>query len=520
MPMSLLHSPRPEQLRAITLAQSLQPGQRLLLTAPTGSGKGSVLAALLIDGWTVACPNLDICDAVARHASVETEGTEAARRKRYESLGLYTYKRLHSRLSDDMVPPAKLACDEAHHGTADTLTETVALARNPTLVGVTATAYRGTPQETEALHAMYHGNVVTVVTLKDCIAKGYTTLPSFDVWPLIDDELISVTGGEFSVRASESAAVEQMPALVARIVETYYDWQYEGSWKQPITLVLPSVEACEQYAQTFRTALGQPGAVETVVADTKGRADRYKRVLARNALLLQVRAVGEGTDIALRVMIDAAPTMSPVLWMQRVGRLTRPGGVSQYIATNHNLMRHAYLFEGLIPPAQLRKTLTAWPNFTPSRRTMCRALGLTGFGRFEPCAVPLADGTDAFMYALRSKTGEDELAALLIPGAPEPLYFHRRSRIVGTERKEVKPGVIVDARVWDRGKWARVKKLPELEKCASMPPHPLTPKQIEWWVKSAPGRGLASSPDSVTARNFAILPILFDAGMKVVTASS
>ncbi len=477
---------------------------------------------------------MDICEGIARSACITTDGSEATKRKRYEAKGLWTYKRLHTYLSGTGTPPSKLCIDEAHHSSCDTTAQLIALARNPTLVGLTATTWRGTPQETQALHDLYHGNVQVLLTLASSLAKGYTTLPTFDVWPLIDDELIDVTGGEFSVRGCETAAVEQAPTLSRRIVET------RGG--RPGTLVLPSVAACEEYARTF-AAMGAE--TVTVVAGTRDRQALFNRVLSGAALLLQVRAVGEGTDLPLRFMVDAAPTMSPVLWYQRVGRLTRPlalrcqcanracpGGsvctdcgstpyleaTSEYIATNHNLMRHAYLFEGLIPAGALKKAVTCWPNgFAPSRRTMCRALGLTGFGRFEPCTVPLADGSDAFMYALRDKTGENELAALLIPGAPDPLYFHRVSRIVGTEAREVAPGVVRDCRVYDRGKWARVAKLPELASCASLPASPLTPNQSRWWESAAERRGLNPSSDGITGRTFAVLPILTDANVRIVT---
>jgi len=506
-PSVTLHKLRPEQETAVAWAAALTPGQRLLCRAPTGSGKSTVEAALLLAGWTVAAPSMDICDGIARAARIEAKGTEAARRKRYEAAGLWTYKRLHSHLAGTGAPPTKLCLDEAHHTGSDTTAQLIALARDPTLVGLTATTWRGTPDETDRLHALYHGNVRTVLTLADSLRQGYTVLPTFDVWPLIDDELIDVTGGEFSVRGCERAAVEQAPTLCRMIVDARNG--------RPGTLVLPSIDACEEYARTFDTMGAE---TVTVVAGTRDRQALFARVLAGDALLLQVRAVGEGTDLALRFMVDAAPTMSPVLWYQRVGRLTRPGGTSTYVTTCHNLMRHAYLFEGLVPAGALKKAVSCWPDgFQPSRRTMCRALGLTGFGRFEPCTVPLADGSDAFMYALRDKTGENELAAVLIPGAPNPLYFHRASRIVGTEAREVAPGIVRDCRVMDRGKWAPVAKLPTLADCASLPASPLTPKQKQWWESAAEKRGLNPDTERVTARSFAILPILTDARVRIVT---
>ena len=52
-------------------------------------------------------------------------------------------------------------------------------------------------------------------------------------------------------------------------------------------------------------------------------------------------------------------------------------------------------------------------------------MGLSGFGRFEPAEVKLASGDTAFLYALTSKDGCTDLAALLVPAEPAPLYFRR-----------------------------------------------------------------------------------------------
>lgn len=485
---------RDYQQRAVTLCTTAAPGSRALLVAPTGSGKGRIEAALLRAGATVCAPNHDICVGIAKQA-----GLTSFTRKAMESAGLWTYGRLHNELAAGRASiPHTLILDEGHHTGCDTVQTLIALTHGASIFGLTATPYLASQAATKQLHDSY-GHVIHLITIRECVERGYTTLPDCDVWPLVNDELIDVVGGEFVVKQSTARAIEHAPAVAERLLALP---------SVPTTVVLPSVEACHEFHAAF-TRAGL--ASDVVIANTTNRWEIYERVLRSETILLQVRAVGEGTDLALRRMIDLAPTLSPRLWMQRFGRGTRPGGRSTYIACNHNLMRHAHLLEGLIPAPVLKKAVNVWPDWKPSRRTMSRALGITGFGRFEPTQFSLMDGNSGFLYALKSKTGEQEMAAILIPGDPQPRYFTRTNRVLGTEPKEVKPGVVVDVRVWDRGRWQRVDTLPELKDCASTPAHPLTPNQRAWWEKSAARYGLDPATDDLNARTFTVLPILADA---------
>ncbi len=501
---------RPEQETAVQVARaSLAEKQRLALDAPTGSGKSLVEAVLLLDGNTVAAPSMDICDGIASSAGIDTQGSEAARRKRYEAVGLFTYKRLHTFLAEGGSVRG-LVLDEGHHLTCDTLQEIAAMCPGAGIVLLTATLYRGTPDQTAQLLAAVGGNTHKILTLHDAVKRGRISLPTFDVLPLMDDETVEVSSGEFTVRGCERLAATAMEALVAEIVSREVA---DGKWKQPGTLVLPGVASVAEYAAAFASY-----GVETVsvLGDTRNRRVLFNRVIACDALLLQVRAVGEGTDLPLRFMYDASPTMSPPLWMQRVGRICRPGDVTpRYITTCHNLLRHGYLWEGLVPRAAFAKSVSVWGDgFTPSRRTVCRAMGMTGFGRFLPTEVRLASGETAFLYALSSKDGFRQAAALLIPAQPKPLYFFRQLHGTGEMVSfSPKPGVNV---TYERkeGTWKMVDTLPDLTDCVSLPSSPLTPNMKRWWNNAAARKGLAADWQP-TAKEFCVLPILTDCGVKI-----
>ncbi len=175
-------------------------------------------------------------------------------------------------------------------------------------------------------------------------------------------------------------------------------------------------------------------------------------VVNRKALMVQIKVVGEGVDLPLRRLIDAAPTMSPVFWRQRIGRIMRPvngellcpachsnreygppcplchdeGRVKEappeYIVTNHNLLRHGYLLKGVLPPKAFRDATTAWgPDFKPSRRVVARAAGLNGLGKFSPSQIPLSDGTFWWMFVLGAPDGSKQYAVLVNPAGGDPV---------------------------------------------------------------------------------------------------
>lgn len=495
------------------LTQALANRLPTLVTSPTGSGK-SVMWALLLEAlpdFTLCVPTVEIAagvyDKLTGHNVADL--SEARIRRVTEDSRIVTSKRLLSQLQAGTRSCPLLGFDEAHHGADDTHQAILDLAR-PAYVGLTATPYRGTPAETAKLLAMYGNTVVTGLSLRDAVDRGVIALPTFDVVPLLDDETVDVVNGEFQVKGVERLVQSRVEGIVDEVRRFWSG----GTFCEPITVVLGSVGALE----IVRDALAAAELpTVSVVSGTRNRQQLFEQVIARAACLLQIRAVGEGVDLPLRIMIDASPTMSPVLWMQRVGRITRPWtGQPIYRTLCHNLMRHGYLYQGLIPRAQLAAARDVWgPSFKPSRRCMSRALGVSGFGRFEPTEVPLADGARVSLYCLRDKTGLNSYAALLVPDYPDPLYFHREDHYTGeTQRKEVRPGVTVDVRLKRWGKWRRIAKMPELVGASSKPADPIGPNQMRFWRDAARSRCL--DPDhEPDAKQFELLPILCDTGMNL-----
>lgn len=216
----------------------------------------------------------------------------------------------------------------------------------------------------------------------------------------------------------------------------------------------------------------------------------------------------------MRVLVDLAPTLSPVLWMQAVGRITRPveeiESPPQYVATNHNITRHAYLWAGQIPPSQIRAAQKAWgPDFKPSRRSMARALGLEGFGRFTVSPVPMLDGSYGSLYALQTEDGLSLYAVLLHPCMSEPLVFQKTNAYTGKMLTAQRGEHTFDYREKAYGPWTRVASVPNAEGYVSVHPGKLTDGQRAYWVKAAKRHGLdPDAADGIDARQFQALPIL------------
>lgn len=506
------------------------PQATLCVASPTGTGKTMPLGAahrcaneaLGLRTYTTF-PQIEIARAAFEkvYHPLPEDASETHVRTALEAVGLWTVKRLHNALLKGEVPlPDALQHDETHHATDDTHETVWAVAGLPPLVGYTATDYRGTVAETQKFRAKFP-KLYRMLTLKKAIELGRLALPSFDVWPLVNDEEIEVKNGEFSTSAVDSATEDVLPDLIERLRGLYDPALCE--WVEPTTIVCNSVKSTHAVEDALNAA-GLPAV--GVIGDTtpKERRDRFALTLARKVALVQVRVVGEGVDLALRRMIDLAPTMSPVLWMQRVGRITRPWEQQpSYICCNHNLARHAYLWHGCVPPSAIKKAFEAWgKEFKPSRRFLARAIDVEGLGRFQPGAVPFKDGGVASLYCMQSKDGAVQYAVLLHPLRPEPWFFGREIPLTGRTVKQTveTPNGPIEVELKERdynskaARWRKLPALPDVKGMISIKPGRLTDPQRDWWKRSAEHFGLDSAAE-VTNREFQLLPILANSGARL-----
>lgn len=501
--------------RAISAIASEPATPALLLVAPTGVGKTVMQCHVLMVAWEnhglrglQIVPNMEIAEGFARNLGVPHT------REALEAAGVYTAKRFLNLLTGGQINPEDwdfVQMDEAHHSVDDTHKAIDLYMGHKPRLGWTATDFRGTPKETQALHDWWGGNVYRAISETDAIARGFASAPTTEVWPLVNDELISLSQGEFSTVGVEAATEDALEELVQTIAKKF--WVAEqgegGRWDRPTMLTLTTRHLVEQAVKQF-DHLGVPALA--VTGETDGRQQVFQSVVARTALLVQIKVVGEGVDLPLRRLIDAAPTMSPVFWRQRIGRIMRPVGTGEpppeYIVTNHNLLRHGYLLKGVLPPRAFRDAVQAWgPEFKPSRRMVARAAGLQGLGRFVPSQIPLADGSFWWMFVLGSPDGAKQYAALVNPAGGEPIYAVKNFLVEeGEDGKRYK-------QFEKSPPWKRIKGVPNLVGFTSVPPDRLTIGRANWWKAQAPWKGLDPEAE-IDARVFSVLPLLNDIGGK------
>lgn len=535
---TLVASLREEQAVAFNAAvhhlRNAAPGREgsLLLVSPTGTGKSYIQGAIhrtMREQYGTPIVSTFPQSEIAEAVYLKTYGVDAVlfravsparRQAQLVAAGFWTIKRLYNELTAGRIPlPPMLQHDEAHHSADDTHEMVHGICGLCPRVGATATDYRGTIVETAKLRERWP-QLHRVLTLKQAVQLRRMSQPTFDVWPLINDELIDVVAGEFRVSKVEGHIEKKLDDLVERLRPFVDDAPGNGvRWDRPTMIAVPGVRAVEMVVAAMNAA-GLPAGGVTGTTSDADRATAFANVVARREALVQIRVVGEGVDLPIRRLIDLAPTVSPVLWMQRVGRIARTVGVGEaapeYIACCHNLARHAYLWHGLLPAGTMKKATEVWgKDFKPSRRFLARAVDIEGLGRFQPAAIPFADGATGTMYVMQSKDGSEQYAVVLHPERPDPWFFGRRIPFTGrTLTKDVADGVTVEFRERDydapEAKWRGLKALPELRGMQTIKPGMLTDPQQAWWKRNA--KVYALDPDAeITNREFQILPILANA---------
>lgn len=484
------------------------------------------LMALRFLAWhpdaILVTPRLEIVADMLRKVGVDPSGWSDNRLAREAlSYRITTPVRLRNLLAKGELPfrPTCLIIDEAHHFTADTYTEIETYLGPVFRVGLTATPFRGNPRGTEEFLSRWQ-ELVWVLTYPQAAERGVIAVPEPTVWPLVDDDLIDVVNGEFRVSESEATVAGVFDEVAERCREFGRDRRafdvmqgpeavgYHHAfdrWDRPTMFSVPSVAA----AGVLHDALHAAGLPSHVVTQDTPRAVRQRAFAACVSCattLVQIDVVSEGVDLPIRRLIDLRPTMSPVKWLQQVGRIARPlkpgEEPPEYICCNRNLERHGYLYEGLLPPSAMTAAQLAFGG-RPSARMGARVVGSENLTRFQAAELPLADGCTGVMYCLVTTDGytRKEYAVILHPCSQTPLYASR-------ENTGGKDGVV------SYGKWKRADGIPDVTGFGSVPAKVLSEKQQAWWKRSAARFGLNASRE-VNRRAFPALPILQDLGVKI-----
>lgn len=481
---------------ACSFLESATPDMRQGYSAPTGSGKSVVMLAVQArcpDAWIIT-PKDEIIVGMLQKLGLSEE--EAYRAEPFD-YRISTPVRLRNAIMAGRIEaPGKLIFDEAHHHSAETWQQLSLLSGLAPSVAYTATFYRGSPRGTREL-LEHWGEVIPLLTYQEACAEGYIVNPSFETVPLVDDDVVDITGGEFNVTSLESATVDRL-GDAADHMRRYYRGTADG-WDMPTMVALPNTGTLVRMHQEMLKR-GLPAAY--VRADTS-KEERWaifeaceKGILA----LLHINVVSEGVDLKVRRLVDLAPTMSPVRWVQQLGRITRPWDRRpEYVCCNRNIMRHAYALDGAV---SLPELVQSEQSFPPTERAHSRALGLEAIGRFKPTQVKLSSGLTCHMYTLSVPIESNviDYCCIVHPGR-DPHWFSKvqEKKADGTR---------------DWGTWRETTPPTDLRGFGSVAPNNVTPKQKAWWDRSAAGFGLDPNQE-LTRKNFPILPVLKDTGVRL-----
>lgn len=519
---TLKHNPRDYQIRCRDAAVSLiksNPEQWHLFKSPTGTGK-SVMELMIkaeFPDSILITPRVEIIVGLLDKLNhyVDDLSVDKLIALAWE-YGITTPIRFRNMLAKGELSfrPSLLIIDEGHHVTADTYQDIRMYLNGVPVVLLTATPYRGTAKGTQEFLRLCGDTVNEVLSLRQAIEYGYCALPEPRTIPLIDDDTIDVSGGEFRVNTVEATeTVTSSFDLLKDVIGRYYDTNLRF-YDMPTMVAVSSTELCLQLTEILNDN-GLPARCVTQATSSTDRRKIFELCELGKLVLVQIDVVSEGVDLKIRRLIDCKPTMSPTRWVQQIGRIMRPWkeGKPEYVCCCRNLERHGYLMEGMLPVEKIKEAQEAFTDEEGKPKFSIRSMGarandLQGMGKFKVIPVRLHNGITVFCYNLVHVDGftRTEYFVMVHPNEQETIKGKRVS-----VRKAEQSG---DKVQYEWGYWRRIDTLPELKGCTTATAFPLTDKQRARWESDAADRGL-DPYQTVTNQNFGVLHFLKNLGLRI-----
>lgn len=380
---------RDYQLRAIEQLR-LHARKRPLLVAPTGSGKGTILAAIMAStvakggrGLVVAPTRQIVLDLVERFQGFGHDVSPLMSGERGHDAPVRVAS-IQTLIRRDFPPANVVLIDEAHLAVAPSYKKV--LAHYPFVVGTTATPTR---LDRKGLRAAGFGHLVLGPTFQELVRKGFLVDPIVYAPPAPDFDK-RLRGGDYTQEALDDYAVKLKGRLVAH-------WNQYARGRKTVVFAC-SIAHSKALAADFGFAH---------IDGSTPRAERA-RILqdlqeGRVQGITNVGVLGIGWDCpALECAVLARPTASLALYRQQVGRVTRafPGKLGA-IVLDHAGNTHMH---GL-PSEDIEWSLDSLDPRPPSVRH-CPACFFAYVG--SPCVCP------ACGEVLAIEAPEEERATKLI----------------------------------------------------------------------------------------------------------
>ena len=289
--------------------------RRVVLIAPTGSGKTTVAAHMVLGAYgrvLFVAHRKELIDQA--HARLLEHGCEsgiimAGHERTAHRVQVASIQTLIRR----EFPPAELVIiDECHHAAADSYKRLFDFYHCP-FVGLTATPWR---TDGRGLKELFD-DVVVASTPSKLIEQGHLVRYDGFKYEVPNLDGIRTVGGDYEQRALGLAC--SSTKVIGDIVA---QWKAHASDLQTILFAV-NIEHSKMLAEAFADVSG-----ETI--DHHMSKSERESVLARvrsgeTRIICNVGILGEGVDIPdLECAILARPTKSLSLYLQQVGRVMRP----------------------------------------------------------------------------------------------------------------------------------------------------------------------------------------------------
>ncbi len=300
---------------------AFQTHRRVLMTAPTGSGKSTILAEIIRSSLALGHRVLAIAhrkelihqlaDRVMLNHGIPS-GIIMAGEPTIPLLPCQVAS-IQTLVRRQLPPADLLLIDESHHAKAATYERILAAYPEARVLGCSATPWR---LDGKGLGDIFEENVVAA-TPKGLVELGFLVPATGMAYLAPDLSQVKVTAGDYNQQGL-SLAYEKSQVL-GDIVEK---WMAHCQGKRTIVFA-SSIENSEKIIAGFRA---KGVAAEHLDFRSTNRDDVVKRVRSgETTVVSNVGILGEGVDFPeLEVCVLARPTQSLAFYIQMVGRVLRP----------------------------------------------------------------------------------------------------------------------------------------------------------------------------------------------------
>lgn len=330
---------RPHQVRAIEMIRnSLARGnQTVVCSMPTGAGK-TLTATKIIEmaqakGNAVifTAPAVSLIDqtvAAFRAEGIEDIGVMQANHPLTNPLARVQVASVQT-LARREIPDASLVIVDECHIRAEVIDQLIAERPDVRFVGLSATPWR------KGMGLVWR-DLVVPVTIADLIEGGLLSKFTAFAPDVPDLSGVKVSNGEYV--ESQLAELMGEAKLVGHVVE---NWLAKGE-NRPTLCFGVNCNHAQEMAASFERA-GVASAYVDAFTDTvqRGRINRKFRD-GEVRVICSVRTMTTGVDLPVSCIVDAAPTKSEMLHIQKLGRGLRINpGTEDLVIFDHagNLLR-------------------------------------------------------------------------------------------------------------------------------------------------------------------------------------